>query len=734
MKTPLLLGPLLVCLTGPVSAQLRWRPLPDLASQSPSLSYDPVRERIVMFGGGGVYTQFEDTWEWNGSRWEFRDPPVRPSPRPGKKMAFDPVGQRTLLFGGVTGINPKIAFSGTIVNETWVWDGRTWAQLRPKNAPSPRWAAAMASDPIRKRLVLFGGALTLGIFPVPSGETWEWDGSNWIQRFPKTQPGARFGAAMAFNLKTRRVAMFGGHAGLNPLPTGTWEWDGNDWIRIAAKNEPSPRSGAMARHPTRGTVLFHGGGLYGGQRGGTIVDETWELDGTQWRLLVPETFLGPKRGVNIVTDLARKQTLSYGAYSGNVSWTATTWRFTGIDWRPVHEWPTAGGFSIAYDAGRDQLLVTGYPQGVGQYQQAPMSTFVLQDDGSLRQLRPPASPPARTGPSLVYHAGLGKILLHGGYDPRIGNLDDTWVWDGQTWTKDNSPVHPRGLASAQAVCYDRQRKKVVYTAKQETWEWDAQGWVSKGPSPVVVGSLAYDPLRKRTVLFGSANSKYSTWEWDGKSWRDLQPSQTPPGRLATMVYVPGLGGIVLFGGADSSNGVPFTDTWLWDGKSWKQLLKSGPPTHSGIGPAAYDIAQARVIALGPSSFPHRAWELAVETLRSTQLYPHPGEAFSLQASLPGDAGNPFVLALSQHTRPGIPLRQIPGVGIEQLPLTPDALFWLSLQANLNTVLDNKGAGTIPLRIPNDPALLWFSFHAAGFTVRAGGVGAITNPVLLQVVR
>lgn len=50
-------------------------------------------------------------------------------------------------------------------------------------------------------------------------------------------------------------------------------------------------------------------------------------------------------------------------------------------------------------------------------------------------------------------------------------------------------------------------------------------------------------------------------------------------------------------------------------------------------------------------------------------------------------------------------------------------------------LDGQGTGSTQLRIPNDPALVWFGFHAAGLTFGSGGsVGAISNGVPIQVVR
>ncbi len=81
-------------------------------------------------------------------------------------MAFDPVNRTVLLFGGLDG-----ALRG--LSDTWSWDGSAWTQL-DVSGPTPRGHHAMAGDPVRKRVVLFGGSVQSNL-----GDTWEWDGEQW---------------------------------------------------------------------------------------------------------------------------------------------------------------------------------------------------------------------------------------------------------------------------------------------------------------------------------------------------------------------------------------------------------------------------------------------------------------------------------------------------------------------------------------------------------------------------
>ncbi|PYK04860.1 MAG: hypothetical protein DME66_08495, partial [Verrucomicrobia bacterium] len=77
----------------------------------------------------------------------------------------------------------------------------------------------MAYDTNRKRTILYGGASGSGFF----GDTWEWDGNEWIQ-VADTGPEARCNHAVAFDTKRRRIVLFGGQR--NKIPFGdTWVWD-----------------------------------------------------------------------------------------------------------------------------------------------------------------------------------------------------------------------------------------------------------------------------------------------------------------------------------------------------------------------------------------------------------------------------------------------------------------------------------------------------------------------------
>jgi hypothetical protein len=113
----------------------------------------------------------------------------------------------------------------------------------------------MAYDVGRQRVVLFGGADGVG---VPFSDTWEWDGSSWVQRAPVSNPSARFGHAMAYDFARQRVALFGGENFPKHL-SDTWEWDGSGWTQLPVAGPSGRYQHAMAYDGARQRLVVHGG-------------------------------------------------------------------------------------------------------------------------------------------------------------------------------------------------------------------------------------------------------------------------------------------------------------------------------------------------------------------------------------------------------------------------------------------------------------------------------------------
>jgi len=108
------------------------------------MSYDSVREKVVLFGGrGSVDQELGDTWEWDGVSWTDVSPASpSPSPRSGHSMVYDQGLGKTLLFGGRNGLNET--------DDSWEWDGSSWSNITTSDTPKTH-ASKMSYDGARKR-------------------------------------------------------------------------------------------------------------------------------------------------------------------------------------------------------------------------------------------------------------------------------------------------------------------------------------------------------------------------------------------------------------------------------------------------------------------------------------------------------------------------------------------------------------------------------------------------------
>lgn len=229
-----------------------------------AMAYDSQRQVVVIFGGyNGAYLR--DTWEWDGATWTERSN-TGPSARADSFMAYDSKRGVMVLYGGQNSF-------GSVVNDTWEWDGSAWVQRTPAASPPARWIHRMAYDSLRDVVVLFGGAGPSSV----RGDTWEWDGTTWTQKNPASSPPARYGNGLTYDSKRGLVILFGGQTGFNfgQGPLGdTWAWDGANWIQLPTTG-PTPRTFTKIvynRNRDR-TVVF------GGYDGSQFINDNWELSG-----------------------------------------------------------------------------------------------------------------------------------------------------------------------------------------------------------------------------------------------------------------------------------------------------------------------------------------------------------------------------------------------------------------------------------------------------------------------
>lgn len=237
-----------------------------------AMAYDPVRQRTVLFGGTSNSVPTNDTWEWDGVKWVQMASTVRPPVRNRHKMVFNPHRNRIVMFGGCTAPVPMSNSTG--FNDMWEWDGTRWTQVNiTSSLPSPRWNMGLAYDRERRRLVMFGGETSLETYV---RDTWEFDGTTWRLAAAAGGPSARRSPGMAFDERYNRTMLFGGSD--NPDVTAlsdTWYWNGTQW---ALETRPIARPGLRFHHGliwnTQRQRIFVFGGI--GSALTTVLD-SWEF-------------------------------------------------------------------------------------------------------------------------------------------------------------------------------------------------------------------------------------------------------------------------------------------------------------------------------------------------------------------------------------------------------------------------------------------------------------------------
>jgi len=572
----------------------------------------------------------------SGPDWLLTRPPSGPPARDAHATAYDSGRGRVVLFAGANE-NNFVDFG-----DTWEWDGTSWIERTPATSPTPRFGHAMAYDAARGRVVLFGG------YDFISGQvladTWEWDGTNWIATTPATSPPGRFGQAMAFDASRQRIVLFGG-AGESSELADTWEWDGSTWIERTPATSPPPREyGALAYDSARGRAV-----LFGGFDGSNYFADTWEWDGTAWVERAPATSPPGRTWQMLAFDDARGRTVLFGGYDGNTAFN-DTWEWDGSGWletTPAVSPTPRVVAAMVFDRARSRTMLFGGYDG-----RSPLGDTWEWDGSNWAEKTPTTSPQSRSNHAAAYDDARGRTVVFGGY---AGGpfLADTWEWDGSHWANKTQAASPPSRIF-HSMAYDRARGKVVLFGGfgqrgpvGDTWEWDGTSWLQRtpatSPQPRHSHTMVYDAARGRVVLFGGSNGfEYfsDTWEWDGNDWVDVTPATGPSPRYRyAMAYDAARRRVVLFGGADAT--FVFSDTWEWDGTSWTEKTPATSPPARWKHAMAYDQGRDRAVMFGGSDgsgVTNDTWEWDGSDWTESQAASRPSPRFQHTMTYDGVSG------------------------------------------------------------------------------------------------
>ncbi|MCC6951935.1 MAG: hypothetical protein IT433_10895 [Phycisphaerales bacterium] len=557
------------------------------------LAFDSHRGVAVLYGGQSFNPGSTsalatlETWEFDGSSWHQRADGARFSNNP--IMAYDPIGQRTLHYGG----------GGSPSNQLWAWNGTVWSQLAITSPnPGAPTSGTMAHDPLRGLMVLTG-----------STGTWTWDGTAWIQ---ESHTPTAFGSIVWSDSRGSMVGV-AQNAALSEYTAGEWteilpevtiaggmraaiDPGTGDVILAGRVPDPSQSQGFRVNGSERTPILIsktappetsNVGMTTDSRTGITVLSSgspgTWELRGDRWRSDSPSSpgwsvfaqWYDPSVGSTLATFNAsqvRRWTgdswvsvslpglpvsgdMANTTYDSRSGLTVATSRhalyaFDGTQWQPLAPAlpgapPQPNNLNIAYDPNRAAVVATANTD--------PSPTYLVQD-GALSPFIT-ESQVSGTGARMVFDPARNGIVHFGGYSTN------------STGERNLFPRRTYFLGS------------------------DATAWSTlplNSPSGRKLHGMSYDPVAQRVLVFGGyvlgASNHPETWKLaSGPAGIAISPSSTPiaahtSGELFTIAKG---GGVLSY--VWRRDGQIITDGAHYAGASTDTLaLLDALPEHAGL--------------------------------------------------------------------------------------------------------------------------------------------------------
>ena len=390
---------------------------PPSARYGASGTYDRLRRRALFFGGGVGAPNTNETWALSlegTPTWTLLPSTNSPQGRQFHTAAYDPFGDRLLVFGGS---------SGPVLSDTWALPlsspGSAWIPL----TSTRRKGHTAVLDTARRRMVVFGGENSTQL-----SDVWEMGlgaGSTWSRLNPAgTPPSPRALHAAVYDDRRDRMMVFGGRGG--PAVNDLWEltFSGSlEWRRIdTIGTPPAPRfDHVVVFDPSRYRIL-----VFGGMDAGGAFNDAWSLSlaGTPTWTEISTSGNRPsaRGGAQGIYDSVRDRIIVFGGYTQNFTPLGDTWQLT-LGGTPTWSALTPSGTAplprfagaTVYDTTRDRMLVVSGTDFVNYFDESwalqfsglgadlgvesPVGTrpgpdVALGSQGGLRRRRRPASSPS----------------------------------------------------------------------------------------------------------------------------------------------------------------------------------------------------------------------------------------------------------------------------------------------------------------------------------------------------
>ena len=296
----------------------------------------------------------------------------------------------------------------------------------------------------------------------------------------------------------------------------------------------------------RDRIVLFGGASIDSTAAGGYVDQgdTWEWDGSAWRVAVPAGS-GPGARYNpaMVYDPVKRVTVLYGGAMVNWGTYASdrrtdTWTYDGQGWTRGADGPAGFGQELVYDTRRENALMLGHagelpgPDSTGARSDGPFRVTVWRQQGDAWVVADTTGPMVTAKWRPAFDARRGVVVL-----PILSGSDaGVWEWDNARWRRIEA-TGPAALGRY-AITFDERLGHVVMFGGEtntgptnEAWSWDGASWralsgLGTPPSVRRDGALIYDPKLQRTLMVGGIENDNKMfreiWQLDVNGWRALQ--------------------------------------------------------------------------------------------------------------------------------------------------------------------------------------------------------------------
>ena len=612
-----------------------WIALSPPARTYPAVIYDPVRRRLIACAGyrGGISpysTEIKDLRAFDPATlsWSLLSDDL--PKRQGAAAIYDPVRDRVIVFGGnstqvIDGPATYRCSSGRDVWAKSLNSSAGWTNITPGGVqPNARTRAGAAYDPVRDRLLVVAGQDQTGSdfvdcsHPLLLNDAWALTLSGvpvWsaLPTPPSNVQGPDV-SAMYDVVGDRLLVVVAPNVFELPLAGGAWS-------TVPTTGNVPTTAGAAVLDPAAHRILY---------RSGT---DAWSLDlGTRVWTKLTVSGLPAVAGAGIAFDPDANRILQFGGtvdvWSLALTGAPTSQRLPSV---PAHVY----GAAAIVDRARDRMVFSCVGAAFDE-----TWTLSLADGNWRRVPTTGPSPSSRAFSSAVYDRINDRLVLFGGGSSSDGDVYMLSFSGTPTWTRLAAPG-PGPRAGAGAV-YDEPGQRLVLFAGEgpmgllnDTWQLSLlpglESWsllpATNPPPPRALAAAALDTKRRRLVVQGGTAMGADLWDtWilpltGSPTWSEF-PADPYGESYHGMIYDPVQDELLTWGGWNHYQAyvllMPSGPGWGLDCCSYDDDV-----VETRAATVAFDEARGRVIVAGGQTArsiePREVWAYGLDRPVAVQM-------------------------------------------------------------------------------------------------------------------